>query len=293
MRDGGRVTPETAAGILAELGPTVDACRSLLTEVRNTRSWHKASAGGRQETVTELDLTVEERISTAIRAIHPQASIYSEETEHYPAALSNDVCVVLDPIDGTDLLLGGQSGYSISIAILSARCVIAGLLDFPARDQRFTCTCGGGAELNGQRLRLDSRYDLASARVAVSSTQHATPSLQPFWQTLGVAELVPTPGLTAKLATILLGECDAALYLPFEPRPTYVWDYSAAALLLDEAGGTVTTLRGERLLANLPLEHKGGWLAATDHLREPFQRAVESALTESQPTITWMGSRGG
>jgi myo-inositol-1(or 4)-monophosphatase len=273
------VKPETAGGILVQLGPTVDACRSALTEVENARSWRKARAGGGQETVTELDLRVERRIITALRAIQPQASIYSEETDHDPAALSNHVCVVLDPIDGTDLLLRGQSGYSISIAILSARSVIAGLLDFPARDQRFTCTRGGGAELNGQRLRLDSRHELRAARVAVSSTQHATPSLQPLWESLGVAELVPTPGFTAKLASILLGECDAALYLPFEPRPTYIWDYSAAALLLDEAGGTVTTLRGERLLASLPLEHRGGWLATTNHLREPLQRAVESALT--------------
>jgi myo-inositol-1(or 4)-monophosphatase len=277
------VTPETAGGILVQLGPTLDACRSVLTEAQHTRSWHKASPGSRQETVTDLDLTVEERIITAIRAMQPQASIYSEETGHDPAALIDDLCVVLDPIDGTDLLLGGQSGYSISIAILSTRRVIAGLLDFPARDQRFICTRGGGGELNGRRLRLDGRHRLTSARVAVSSTQHATSSLQPLWESLGVAALVPTPGFTAKLATILLGECDAALYLPFEPRRTYIWDYAAAALLLREAGGTLTTLQGKRLLEGLPLEHKAGWLAATNHLREPIQRAVETALTRLPP----------
>jgi myo-inositol-1(or 4)-monophosphatase len=272
------MTPESASAFLAQLEPALDDCRHMLAEAQRTRSWSKEAAGGRQETVTDLDLAVEERIITAIHAIDQDASVYSEETRHDPSVLSDEACVVLDPIDGTDLLVAGQTGFSISVAILSRHRVIAGLLDFPAREQRLSGRFGGGAQLNGRRIRVNGPRELASARVSVSSTQRAMPSLEPVWHSLGVAELVPTPGFTAKLASILLGESAAALYLPVKPRATYIWDYAAAALLLEEAGGTLTTLDGERFLDKLPLEQNAGWLASTNTIRESIQRAVATAL---------------
>jgi myo-inositol-1(or 4)-monophosphatase len=273
------VTPETAGRILVQLRPTLDACRAMLTDAQHARSWAKATSEGRRETVTELDLAVEERIITAIHSIYPEASIYSEETRHDVSALDDELCVVLDPIDGTDLLLAGQTGFSISVAILSEHRVIAGLLDFPARDQRFTCSLGGGTDLNDRRVRLDGAGTLKSARVSVSATQCAMPSLRPLWASLGVAALVPTPGFTAKLASVLMGDCDAALYLPVDPRTTYIWDYAAAALLLAEAGGTLSTLVGERFLDVLPLQQNDGWLAAPNHLHASMQSAVQAALS--------------
>ena len=271
------MTPESATQFLAQLDPVLDDCRRVLAQAQATRSWLK-EVDGRQESVSDLDLAVEERIITAIRAIDPGASVYSEETRHDPSVLSDELCIVLDPIDGTDLLLDGQTGFSISVAILSEGTVLAGLLDFPARDQRFRGAVGQGAEVNGHRLVLNGPMSLASARVSVSSTQHRMPSLVPFWHALQVAELIPTPGFTAKLASVLLKQCEAALYLPVEPRPTHIWDYAAAALLLKEAGGALITLQGERFLDSLPLTHSTGWLAATDSVREPMRAVVTTAL---------------
>ena len=104
------------------------------------------------------------------------------------------------------------------------------------------------------------------------------PSLEPLWSMLGVGALVPTPGFTAKLASILRGECDAALYLPVEPRSTFIWDYSAAALLLHEAGGRLTTLDGHAFLDTLPIEQSDGWLASGDSLYTSIQAALTAVL---------------
>jgi hypothetical protein len=70
----------------------------------------------------------------------------------------------------------------------------------------------------------------------LSATQHALAELRPFWESLEVAAVVPTPGFVAKLATVLLGGCHAALSLPVRPRRTAIWDYAAAALPVSEAG---------------------------------------------------------
>jgi myo-inositol-1(or 4)-monophosphatase len=271
------LTPKSAATILAHLNETLDSCRRLLAGHPGKVSLKAASDGGR-ETVTELDLQVEQRLMARIRELQPEAGILSEETAQDLSALDQDVCFVLDPIDGTDLLLAGDTGFAISIAILARRHAVAGLLDFPARDQRFTCTLGGGTQLNGRRVEAVRSTSLAEARISISSTQHALTALQPLWNTLGVAALVPTPGFTAKLATIMRGECDAALHLPIQPRSTAIWDYAAAALLLSEAGGTLSTWDGTSLLDTLPTTYAGGWIAGAPGLSAALRRTVTDRL---------------
>jgi myo-inositol-1(or 4)-monophosphatase len=275
------LTPEGAAAILADLSETVDTCRRLLAGHPGKVSL-KTTSGGSRETVTELDLQVEQRLMARIRELQPEAGILSEETAQDLSALDQDVCFVLDPIDGTDLLLAGDTGFAISIAILARRHAIAGLLDFPARDQRFSCTLGGGTRLNGQRVEAVRSTSLAEARISISSTQHALTALQPVWNTLGVTAVVPTPGFTAKLATIMRGECDAALYLPIQPRSTAIWDYAAAALLLSEAGVTLSTWDGTSLLVTLPTTYTGGWIAGNPGLSAALRRRVTDKLIALQ-----------
>jgi myo-inositol-1(or 4)-monophosphatase len=273
-----RLIPERAGDIIRELAPAVDACRAIVLDHQQSRTWLKDTSDGRRETVSDLDLLVQDQLITAIHAIEPGASVFSEEGAHDPSALDEDVCFVVDPIDGTDLLLAGMSGFAISIGILSARRMLAGLLDFPARSQRFTCALGGGAALNDESIRLHSAPTVASARVAVSSTQLAAPTLQRLWSRLGVTALLPTPGFTAKIASVLGGDCDAAVYLPIQPRSTFIWDYAAAAILLQEAGGRLTTLDGNSFLDTLPIEQRDGWLAASDSLHTELQTAVREIL---------------
>ena len=274
------LTSEQAGDIIDQLSPTLDVCRSIIVDHQNNKAWRKATSDGRSETVTDLDLIVERQLIAAIRAIESDASIFSEESAHDASALDDDLCFVVDPIDGTDLLIAGETGYSISVAILSAHRVMAGLLDFPARDQRLTCRSRGGATLNGHPLRPHGRTSLEYARIAVSSTQRARPSLEPLWSTLRVGALVPTPGFTAKVASVLTGECDAALYLPVDARPTFIWDYAAAALLLQETESRLTTLDGHSFLDTLPIQHSDGWLAGPNSLHPTLQAAVIAALRE-------------
>jgi fructose-1,6-bisphosphatase/inositol monophosphatase family enzyme len=219
-----RLTPECVATILDHLNETVDSCRRLLAGHPGEVSLKTTSAGGR-ETVTDLDLQVEKQLMARIRELQPEAGIFSEETAQDRSALDQEVCFVLDPIDGTDLFLAGDTGFAISIAILARRHAVAGLLDFPARDQRFTCTLGGGTRLNGRRV--------------------------------------------AALRSI-------------QPRSTAIWDYAAAALLLSEAGGTLSTWDGTSLLEALPTTYTGGWIAGNPGLSAALSRAVTERLIPLQ-----------
>jgi fructose-1,6-bisphosphatase/inositol monophosphatase family enzyme len=138
----------------------------------------------------------------------------------------------------------------------------------PAHDWRFESAAGAGASLNGKSIRLSQVGAPAEARLAVSATQYGMDSLRGFWDSVSAAGLIPTPAFTPKFAAVLAGECDAALYLPVRPHRTAIWDYAGVAQLLSEAGGWFGATDGTDLLAALPFEYSGGWVAAPPSLRD-------------------------
>src|SRR5205823_9722963 len=119
---------------------------------------------------------------------------------------------------------------------------------------------------------------LSEARLAVSATQHRMESLRPFWDSIGASRLLPTPAFTPKFASVLSGDCDAALYLPVRPHRTAIWDYAAAALLLAEAGGWFGSTDGADLLERRPFAYAGGWVAASQKLRDQLLDVVKRLL---------------
>jgi myo-inositol-1(or 4)-monophosphatase len=175
---------------------------------------------------------------------------------------------VIDPIDGTEEFAAGQPNYAISIALFERGRPAAAVLDLPAHDQRFECSAGTGTRLNGAMVNLSRAQRVAEARVAVSATHLGSAHLQLFWASVGAAELRPTPAFAAKFAAVLAGECDAALYLPVRPHRTAIWDYAAAALLLDEAGGGFASIDATDLLQKRPFLYTGGWVASPPALRD-------------------------
>ncbi len=246
----------------------LDRCRSLIADRPSPHQWSKSSTNHDAELVTEIDIDVERLLTTAIHERLPNASILSEESSPDPSALGNDTCFVIDPIDGTNELAAGRSGFAISVALYQRGRPAAALLDLPALDQRFECGAGLGTELNGKTVRLSPLGDLAQARIAVSATQRRMDHLQLVWRNMPVAELVPTPAFTPKFAAVLSGRCDAALYLPVRPHRTAIWDYAAAAFLLNEAGGWFGSTDGSDLLREQPFLFADGWMATPPGLRK-------------------------
>ncbi|MEZ5393102.1 MAG: inositol monophosphatase family protein [Bryobacterales bacterium] len=136
------------------LAPTLDACSAMLREAPLGEVREKVRADGGRELVSDLDAAVERRLVEALREAFPEVPVLAEETENDAARLANDWCFVIDPIDGTKEFVEGRDGFSISVALAEQRRPVLGMLDFPARRQRFCAVRGEGATLNGEPLRL-------------------------------------------------------------------------------------------------------------------------------------------
>jgi myo-inositol-1(or 4)-monophosphatase len=260
------------------LDPALDRCR-LAIERGVDRSWQKTSSGTGPATVTNLDLEVEDILVAAIQDRFPEAKVVSEERHPEPSALGAPMCFVIDPIDGTEELLAGRSGFSISVALFESNRPYAGVLDFPVRTHRFRCGAGKGAWREESPVFLRRSHAPDSARIAVSATQRRAPELESIWAGLKTAEVLPVPAFTPKFGSLLLGDCDAAVHLPVDDRATFLWDYAAAAMLLAEAGGQFQTWAGETVLQELPAQFIGGWLAGTtEELMAELRRVLQAAL---------------
>jgi 3'(2'), 5'-bisphosphate nucleotidase len=177
----------------------------------------------------------------------------------------------LDPIDGTKGFLRGEQ-YAIALALLIEGQLTVGALACPGLDAVFYAVRGEGAlavpldsKAEGEagpplRIHVSDRDDPAAARFceSVESGHSAHGDAASIAARLGLTAPPLRMDSQAKYAIVARGEADIYLRLP--TRADYrekIWDHAAGALIIAEAGGTVTDIHGR------PLEfHHGRELAA-------------------------------
>jgi myo-inositol-1(or 4)-monophosphatase len=222
---------------------------ALTTFRRQLKSWIK----GTSSPVSEADLAVDALLRERLLAIRDIGWL-SEETEDDPARLQRNEIWVVDPIDGTRAYIAGLPDWAVSVALVrNGRPELAALYA-PVTDELFLSTLGGGATLNGTRIKTSSGREMAGARFSAAKRRlELLAAIEPR------IEPVPrVPSLALRLARVATGAIDGTLTAP----NSHDWDLAAADLLVHEAGGVLTTLTGESLIYNRPNPVHGALVAA-------------------------------
>ena len=193
-------------------------------------SWDKQPG----DPVSVADLEVDQFLKRELGALLPAAGWLSEETIDAPERLAADLIWLVDPIDGTRDFIRGRSGWSVSVALVSAGRPLLGILDAPARGEFWSAEAGRGAWRNGAPLAASARTTLAGARVPAHALPKADMDLT----------LVDQPNSIAlRIAMVAADEADLLATL----RWGYEWDVGAATLIAREAGAAVTDAFGQPL----------------------------------------------
>ncbi|HZD68202.1 MAG TPA: inositol monophosphatase family protein [Actinomycetes bacterium] len=275
--------------VRGELQALLDACRAQVDRLDPGEVRWKLTDDGRREPVSELDVRLEDTLRGGLRRAFPRAEVFGEESEHERAAIGAGLCFVIDPIDGTKELLAGRSGFATSVAVLSGGVPRLGVVDFPARDQRFVCLPGNGVELNGWPLRghAAARADRERrlVRLAVSPVQARAEVLERLARAWPDLELVPVGAVANKLALLCLGDVDAAVFLPISGGVVALWDYLGFAVGLPALGLGFRDLATDRdLAAMLPTYWRNGWVAGTAEGRARLRAALAaSGISAGRP----------
>ena len=205
--------------------------------------------------VCEVDLDVDRMLRARLEGLLPDAGWLSEETVDSPDRLAQRRVWVVDPIDGTRDYIRGRKGWAVSIALVEDGRVTIGVLDAPARAERWSAVAEQGAWRNGVRLRAGDRTELTGARVPTDALPKTDRHLV----------MVDKPNSIAlRMAMVAADEADLVATLRWGNE----WDIAAAALIAEEAGAGVSDALGVPLRYNKPDPQAFGVIVAAAGIHE-------------------------
>ena len=203
---------------------------------------------GFRDWVTDTDIAAQQMITGLIRSRHPAHGFLAEEASTDLPSVG-DVRWIIDPIDGTTNYSRQQPNFCISIAAVSAKETLAGVILDPLRRELFSAARGMPALLDGQRIRVSSTQRLNDAVIAFDwahSRQARQATLDSLHNTSHEVRSLRSIGSAAlAMAWVAAGRLDAYWnwYLN-------AWDFAAGVLLVEQAGGRCTRLDGGPLTTN-------------------------------------------
>ncbi|KXZ47648.1 hypothetical protein GPECTOR_34g807 [Gonium pectorale] len=235
--------------------------------------------------VTETDKASEEAVVSAIRAAFPSHAVLGEEGGVLGDVKSEYLWCV-DPLDGTVNFAHGYPSFCVSVGVLRHATPVAGcVVEFlpsggsPAAGgaawtmRTFSASRNGGAFADGKQIFVSGVKELRDALVATELVYYEDmwPQLSGLHRTFtekcrGVRM---SGAAAANLCHLAMGSIDA--YWQYNLKP---WDVAAGLLILEEAGGRVST--GDGLAYNV---FDRSLLATNDALYEKVLAVTEPATS--------------
>ncbi len=235
---------EKIAGITKEAG-------KIMLEAEDIRH-HLKQKNGHANFVTEYDERVQEYLFGELQKVLPEASFIGEEegADVFREKDASGYAFCIDPIDGTSNFLAGYRPSVISIALLKDGTPWMSVVYEPYQELMFTAVKGEGACLNGNPIE--------------SSGEPLSRSLVSFGTSPYDAELMDR---SFELCKVIMPKCidlrrsgsaawdiclvaQGVIGMFFECN-LRLWDFAAAGLIAEEAGGRITDMQGK------PLTYRG------------------------------------
>jgi histidinol-phosphatase len=189
--------------------------------------------------VTQADTEIERMVRERVASVFPGDRVLGEE-EGGDAAGPGRVWIV-DPIDATANFARGIPIWGTLIALQLDGELVLGMASAPALGERYEARRGGGARCNGESIQVSEVAAVTEAQLLFSGIG---PWIRPPRRegVLGVlAEAKRTRGFGDFWAHMLVAR--GAAEATMEPELA-LWDYAALAVIVEEAGGRMTTLEG-------------------------------------------------
>jgi myo-inositol-1(or 4)-monophosphatase len=229
-------TPLRVAEVAARAGGKV-----LLSRLHDA-DLQVAYKDGRANIVTVADTESQRAVCGVIAGAFPDHAIIGEEGTAGDASAGHAWYV--DPLDGTTNYAHGLPFFCVSVALRSHGTTVAGAVFDPLHDELFSAARAEGAFVNGTPLcasavaRLDRALVVAQAQTVDDGEIRAYATLvDRLMRVTGGVRSLGSPALA--LCAIAAGRLEAYCEYAMD-----AWDILAGQLILQEAGGRLTTFAG-------------------------------------------------
>jgi len=238
----------------------LDAAIEIAREAGQVLMAHRGAGfelKGDYDLVTAADHASEQLVIKRLKERFPTHGIVAEEGGR--AQMESELRWYVDPLDGTTNFAHGFPMWNVTLALARRGEVIAGVVYDPLNRELFTAERGAGARLNGAPIRVSKTNTLNDALLATgfpSRKRHQNVNIHFYYQLAMVTHGVRRGGSAAiDLAYTACGRLDAFWEFGLNP-----WDMAAGTLLVEEAGGEASGMRGE------PLDLHGKYLLVDNGL---------------------------
>ncbi len=226
----------------------------ILKAMLQTAAVHEKST---KDLVTDADVAAQQVIQDILSKQFPSHAFVGEEEDASKdlSKMSDRLCWVVDPIDGTANYVHRLNNFAVSIALVEHSIPLVGVVYDPMCDEMFFAVRDFGAMLNDRVIAPSKCTTLDRALIAASfppNIQHGANEIDQFVNVLVAAQSVRRLGSAAlNLCYVACGRLDG--YWANRVRP---WDIAAGVLIAREAGATLTARDGSEfslLIDNLSI----------------------------------------
>jgi myo-inositol-1(or 4)-monophosphatase len=224
--------------------------------------------------VTEMDRRSEALIVGRLLGAFPGHAVLAEESGaiEAPGGRPAEYRWHIDPLDGTTNYAHGVPIYAVSVGLERAGTLILGVAYDPSHDECWVAERGKGATLNGEPIRVSERASLDQSLLVTGfpydiRTTEETNLPEYALLSLRVQAVRRLGSAVLDLCYVACGRLEAFWELSLGP-----WDMAAGGLIVQEAGGRVTDVRGGPWRLDGP-----GILASNGHVHDDVLAALREA----------------
>lgn len=171
--------------------------------------------------------------------------IVSEESINHKQYCDEKICFIIDPIDGTKEFIKKNGEFTINIAILKDNQIVLGIVYAPVFKEMYYAIKGQGAfyEKDGIKNKINVSKRIDKLNLLISRSHQRLKSIQLLENNKDKIKSITRMGSSLKGCKIAAGKYDA--YYRF--GPTCIWDTAAMQIIIEEAGGELRLLNGDKI----------------------------------------------
>jgi myo-inositol-1(or 4)-monophosphatase len=222
----------------------VEAGAGQLRHYFNNADLKISNKEGINNWVTEADHAAEKAIIEAIKKDHPDHFILSEEVGEI--ATTSETKWIIDPIDGTINFASGIPLCCVSIGVEHNGEMILGAVYNPFINELFVAEKNSGATLNDKKISVSKKSEVIHSCL-VTGFPYAYLDMENG--PLEVFERFIRKGVPVRrLGSAAIDLCwvAAGRFEGFFEHSLQPWDAAAGYLIVEEAGGKVTDMTGNK-----------------------------------------------
>ena len=206
--------------------------------------------------VTDGDLVVDALLKKKIKGLTPNIPIISEETVNFGIKKEDKTFWLIDPIDGTRAYIKKKDEYTLNAALIINLKPAIGIVYAPAKNRLFFSYGKDLAfEINGEKkIALNCKKKNKNEIIGLENSGTTPIEVLNIYKKCKVSKMIK---MSSSLKFCILASGEADIYAA--KARAFEWDIAAGHVVLEHAGGSVTThdkkkfLYGKDGYKNLPI----------------------------------------